>query len=218
MRWRKIVKLVTVFFAIMIAAAACAFVAVQEGPSTNTLQTVSRADTRLFVGMRYEREIDIAYLWTFSQAALPNEIAFCLYGHAVDTTMTFTRFSDGENVEMIRQIAVIDSVSKANIEIATPTYVQFTEGVACDPNPRLIGTAHTHPNIPHPQLGGRCTHSDLDVLYAQNRETEYWFTLVLCTWTHELLWADGRRLEYYVRNPSDPFDPESQSPMTDNQL
>lgn len=216
MRWRNIVKRVTVLVAIMIVAAACAFVtSAQEAPSTSTIPTISRADTRNFVAMRYGREIDIIYLWAVSQTALPNETAFCLYGHAVDTTMTFTRFSDGEQVELERKVAVIDSVFMANIEIATPTYVQFTDGIACDPNPRLIGTAHTHPNVPHPLANqGRCTHSYLDVLYAQNRETEYWFTLVLCTWTHELMWADGRRLEYYVRNPENPLEAEPDSTDT----
>lgn len=238
LQWRNIVKRVTVLTAIMIVAA-CAFVilrrqetaptlqeapstalqeapsmALQEAPFTATIPTISRADTRHFVNIRYARQIDISYIWSFSQTALPNEIAFCLYGHAADTTMIFTRFSDGEQVELVRKIAVIDSVFIANIEIAAPTYIQFTGGIACDPNPRLIGTAHTHPNTVPPQMGGRCSHSDLDVLYAQNRETEYWFTLVLCTWTHELMWADGRRLEYYVRNPSNSLESEPESPDT----
>lgn len=208
LRWRNTVKKLVTAIALIVAAA-CSFVTTQEDTRPWTIiPTITRADTRHFIGMRYEREVDIAYLWSLSQVALPNEIAFCLYGHAVDTTLTITQFSDGEQVELVRKIAVIDSVYVANIDEAAPTYVTFKDGIACDPDPRLIGTAHTHPYILHPQMGGRCTHSDLDVLYAQNRETEYWFTLVLCTWTHELMWADGRRLEYYVRNPSNSLSEE----------
>lgn len=201
----KNVKFMTaIVFTIMVAA--CSFVTTtQEGPTPWTMPTVIRADTREFVTMRYEREIDIAYLWSLSQMALPNEVAFCLYGHAVDTTMVFTQLMSGDTVSLPRKVAIIDSVYVANIKSATPTYVEFEDGIACDPNPRLIGTAHTHPDVPHPQMGGNCQHSVLDVLYAQSRGAEYWFTLVLCTWTHSLMWADGRVSQYYVRNPSNPL-------------
>ena len=212
--WRYFVKFLTAISVILVAAA-CSFATVQEIDNRPWTQipTVIRADTRDFTIMRYEREIDIIYLWSLSQIALPNEVAFCLYGHAVDTLMTFTTVQGDEEIELTKKIAVIDSVHIANIKSATPRYVEFENGIACDPNPRLIGTAHTHPNVAHPLANqGRCTHSDLDVLYAQNRETEYWLTLVFCTWTHELMWADGRRLEYYVRNPSDPLASEVQLP------
>lgn len=204
---RNLVKFLIAIAAIMVAA--CSLSTMQEIDTRpwTAISTIERADTRDFVGMRYEREVDIILLWTLSQLALPNEVAFCLYGHAVDTTMTFKQIDNDEEVDLDKKIAVIDSIAVANIAKATPTYVQFTDGVACDPDPRLIGTAHTHPNVPHPVFNtGRCTHSDMDVLYAQYRETEYWFTLVLCTWTHELMWADGRRLEYYVRNPTNPLE------------
>lgn len=202
-------KVLTAISAIMVATA-CSFATIHEDTRPmSTLPTVERVDTRDFAGMRYEREVDIMLLWTLSQMALPNEIAFCLYGHAVDTTMTFRNVvDDGELIELERKIAVIDSVAVANIKEAAPTYVEFVDGIACDSSPRLIGTAHTHPNVPHPLAGGRCSHSDLDVLYAQNRETEYWLTLVMCEWTHEMMWADGRRLEYYVRNPANPLSTE----------
>ena len=208
--WRYFVKFLTAISVIMVAAA-CSFVTVQEVDNRpwSTIPTVTRADTRDFAGMRYEREVDIIYLWTLSQLALPNEVAFCLYGHAVDTTITYRQVNTDEEIDLEKKIAVIDSVAIANIEEATPVYVQFTDGIACDPDPRLIGTAHTHPNVP---WGGRCTHSDLDVLYAQNRETEYWFTLVLCEYTHQLMWADGRRLDYYVRNPANPLSSDAQLP------
>ena len=210
--WRNFVKLLTAISLILIAAA-CSFVTVQEDIGPWTISTVTRADTREFVSMRYERQVDIVYLWTLSRLSLPNEVAFCLYGHAVDTLMTFRTVQGDEEIELSRKVAIVDSVHVANIKSAAPKYVEFEDGIACDPNPRLIGTAHTHPNVLHPAMNqGRCTHSDLDVLYAQNRETEYWFTLVLCEWTHELMWADGRRLEYYVRNPTDPLSLDVQLP------
>ena len=211
--WRNLVKKLMTAMLVMVAAA-CSFVTVQEDiGSWTTLPTVIRADTREFVSMRYERQVDIIYLWTLSQLALPNEVAFCLYGHAVDTLMTFRTVQGNEEIELNKKVAVVDSVHIANIKSASPRYVEFEGGIACDPNPRLIGTAHTHPNVPHPSFNsGRCTHSDLDVLYAQNRGTEYWLTLVLCEWTHELMWADGRRLEYYVRNPTDPLSSDVQLP------
>lgn len=214
--WRSVVKFLTAISVLMVAAA-CSFATVQEVDTRpwSTIPTIIRADTHDFVrdGMRYEREVDIIYMWTVSQLSLPNEVAFCLYGHAIDTTMTYKSLDTGESVDIPKKIAIIDSVSIANIKEATPTYVTFTDGVACDSDPRLIGTAHTHPNVPHPVFNqGRCTHSDNDVLYAQHRKIEYWFTLVLCTWTHELMWADGRRVEYYVRNPADPLSPDVQLP------
>ncbi len=207
-------KFLTAISVIMVAAA-CSFATVPEIDNRpwSEIPTITRADTRDFTGMRYEREVDIILMWTLSQLSLPNEVAFCLYGHAVDTTMTFIQIGTDEEIELEKKIAVIDSIAVANIEEATPTYVKFVDGVACDPDPRLIGTAHTHPNVPHPVFNsGRCTHSNMDVLYAQHREEEYWLTLVLCTWTHEMMWADGRRFEYYVRNPQNPLSNDVQLP------
>ena len=210
LRWRNTVKKLMTAIAVLMVAAACSFVTTsQEVEGPWSIPTITRADTRDFArdGLRYTREVDIIYMWTLSQLSLPNEVAFCLYGHAVDTTITYRSIDTHEPVELDRKIAIVDSVWVANIEEATPTYVKFRDEVACDPNPRLIGTAHTHTNVPHPAFntGQRCTHSDMDVLYAQNRETDYWFTLVLCQWTHELMWADGRRVEYWVQNPANPL-------------
>lgn len=213
LRWRNLVKKLMTAMLVMVAAA-CSFVTTtqQDTRPWTEIPTITRADTRDFAGMRYEREVDIILLWTLSQLALPNEVAFCLYGYAADTTITYRQIDSDEMVDLPKKIAVIDSVAIANIEEATPVYVQFTDGVACDADPRLIGTAHTHPSVP---WGGRCTHSELDVLYAQYRETDYWLTLVMCEYTHQLMWADGRRLDYYVRNPANPLQDDPNPNRTD---
>lgn len=163
--------------------------------------TVTRVDTSNFMGMAYSNPEVIDYLYSRSVEAYPNEAAFCIYGHVKDTMMMFSELETGEPTELVKKFAFIDSAGPANIKTATPKYVIFTDGVACDPHNQLIAFAHTHVNVPHPVQGGRCSHSDMDALYASVQQDQYWFTLVMCTWTHSLMWADGRRMEYAVRNP-----------------
>ena len=89
-------KLMTAI-ALLMVAAACSFVTTgQEVEGPWAIPTITRADTRDFAGMRYEREVDIIYLWALTQVWLPNEVAFCLYGHAVYTTITYRSIDNNE--------------------------------------------------------------------------------------------------------------------------
>jgi len=122
------VKKLMTAIAVLMVAAACSFVSTSheiDSGAWTTIPTITRADTRDFHFLQYTREIDIIYMWALSQIWLPDEVAFCLYGHAADTTLTFRRISDSTNVDMTKKIAVIDSVYIANIKNATPTYVEL---------------------------------------------------------------------------------------------
>ncbi len=61
--------------------------------------------------------------------------------------MTFRQIGSDEEVDLDRKIAVIDSVAVANIAEAIPTYVQFEDGIACDPDPMATATRPDNADI-----------------------------------------------------------------------
>ena len=165
------------------------------------LPTVIRADTRDFIGFRYQNEEDIAITINIITAALPNETSMCLYGFAKDTIIHMVDSIAGDSTAYIRKIAVIDSVAIANIDSAGPKFVQYIDRIACDYNRRLIGKAHTHPLTPPYFMGGQCDHSHPDAIYTHDKGTKYWFVLVMCPTSNNIMWADGRRIEFGFKNP-----------------
>lgn len=176
-----------------------AYIAVtpQSTKHWSPLPTIVKADTRLFIGLRYQDSVDVATTLKIIKEALPNEVGMCLYGFAIDTTVQVRDRMSGDIVEKDVKIAVIDSVVRANVDSAGLNFVSYTDGVACDPNKKLIAKAHTHPTtFPFE----RCEPSIPDVLFAFHTGPKYWFTLVMCPGRNNILWSDGRRFEFSFQN------------------
>lgn len=181
------------------AALAIYFVACTATPSqthhSTPLPLSVRADTRNFVLLRFDTtKVTGEQLRVVATTALPNEVSMCFYGYAKDTTYMALRPSSpttGDTVEVTKQIAIIDSMAPTNIAASSPRSLFYKDGIACDPNPRLIGMGHTHP-LQGP-YGSGCDHSRPDALFSHNKQTKYWFMVVFCRFGHSILWADGRR-------------------------
>lgn len=159
------------------------------------IPTVSRADTRLFIGMRFADTIPISITMNRILDALPNETALCLYGYSQDTTFIESDFLNPlDSSRVDRKIAIVDSVWPANIEQSGPHFLIYTDRIACLPHLRLIGVVHSHPL----SIKG-CDHSDFDALFTHSKEEKYWFSLVFCPHNNNLLWADGRRITFKLK-------------------
>ncbi len=163
------------------------------------LPTKVKADTRLFIGFRYQDSTDAATTLKIIKEALPNEVGMCMYGFAIDTTVQARDRMSGDIVEKTVKIAVVDSVFRANIDSAGLNFVTYTDGIACDTNKKLIAKAHTHPTN---FLFERCEPSIPDVLFAFHTGPKYLFTLVMCPRKNNIMWADGRRFEFSFQNSS----------------
>lgn len=182
-----------------LAAFVIYFIACSAPPSqthhSTPLPLSVRADTRNFVLLRFDTtKVTADQLRAVVVAGLPNEVSMCFYGYAKDTTyITFHRDGPitGDSVEVTKKIAIVDSMAPANIKSSNPVSVFYKDGIACDPNPKLIGIGHTHP-LQNP-YGRGCDHSRLDALFGHNKQTKYWFMIVFCSFGHNILWADGRR-------------------------
>jgi hypothetical protein len=185
-----------------LAAVAIYFVACTVQPTqthhSTPLPLSIRADTRNFVGLTFDTtKVNAEQLRAVVVAALPNETSMCFYGYAKDTTYTAFRRDGpitGDSVEVTRKIAVIDSMAPSNIKSSNPISIFYKDGIACDPNPRLIGIGHTHP-LQNSRMGP-CDHSRVDTLFGHGQQTKYWFMMVFCSFGHSVLWADGRRVTF----------------------
>lgn len=185
------------FAALAVYFVACAAPLKQTNHAT-PLPISTRADTRNFVGFRFDTTIvSDNQIYTMITDALPNETSMCFYGYAKDTTlMVLRRVGPGiaYMVEMVKKIAIVDSIAPANIEKSNSVSIFYKNGIGCDPNPRLIAMGHTHP-LQNP-AAGKCDHSQADALFAHDRQAKYWFMLVFCPYRTSILWADGRRSRF----------------------
>lgn len=170
------------------------------------LPIVVRADTREFIGFRFADTISVNRVIQIIMVAHPSEAAMCLYGYAQDTIFLAPKFMNPlDSIEIYRKIAIIDSVEIADVDKVGSTFILYEDGVACDPNKRLIAIAHSHPTTVF-QPPESCNHSDLDAIFIHMKEQKYWFSLVFCAHANSLLWADGRRKIFYFvesKNNSD---------------
>ena len=155
------------------------------------LPIVQRLDTRNIVGFRFADSILIKYTAAKMQAAFPLETALCYIGFIKDTTFFIKKFINPlDSVEITRQLVVITEVYEANIEETETTYVHYHNDIACDPNPNLIATIHSHPGV---LASTRCDHSDMDALFHHGKQAKYVMSFVWCAYSVGVLWADGRR-------------------------
>jgi len=161
--------------------------------STTPIPTVIRADTRKFIGFRFATRAVVNRAVQLMIAARQHEAAMCLYGFAQDTTYLIPRFMNPlDSVRVDRKIAIVDSVNVANIEQSGTNFIKYIDGIACDPDERLIAVAHSHPMVQR----GNCDHSDIDAIFQHAKEQKYWFSLVFCLTNSSIMWADGRRLTF----------------------
>jgi len=155
------------------------------------LPIVKRIDTTEFMATAFAD----SFLWTFVKntikEALPNETAFCFYGYAKDTTVTVVNSVTKIEMQVPVKIAVIDSAAPARIDSSTDHNISYTDKIACLPDRRLVGIAHTHPLTPR---GALCGHSHMDALYLHRMSMHFWFSMVFCRTSTSLLWQDGRRV------------------------
>ena len=200
---------------VLVYSVAC--VTATSSPRITLLPTVTRADTREFIGFRFADSIVVNRIVEIILVMHPSEAAMCLYGYAQDTTYLTPMFMNPlDSVRTYVKIAIIDSVEAANIKQAGSTFVTYEDGVACDPNERLIALAHSHPTILRPI--NSCNHSDLDALFTHAKEQKYWFSLVFCPYSNSLMWADGRTATFGYGESKNNFDFESESDGVDNSL
>lgn len=154
------------------------------------LPIIERIDTKEFVGIRFPDSTTALFIQHHIEQVMPNEVAFCFYGHAKDTVITMINTFTKENRQRASKIAIIDSVTVARIKSATPYSLTYVDEIACLPSRNLIGVSHTHPLTPK---NGRCNHSNTDALYLQRFGLHFWFSLVVCPSGSSILWQDGRR-------------------------
>lgn len=194
---------------VLVYVVACA----PHAPPGILMPTVIRADTRHFVGFRFTTRTVVNRALQIVRAAWPNETAMCLYGFAQDTIYLTPQFMNPlDSVRVDKKIAIIDSVTAANVEKTGTNFVTYIDGVACDPNERLIAVAHSHPM---PQFGN-CDHSDTDAIFQHAKEQKYWFSLVFCYNSNSIMWADGRRIIFGYRKSKN--NSNSKSGGVDNYL
>jgi len=162
------------------------------------LPIVFRADTRELIGFRFANPTTVSRAIQIINAAHPDEAAMCLYGYAQDTTFLAPLFMDrSDSLTVYRKIAIVDSIEAANVDLAGTYFVSYEDGIACNPNKRLIAIAHSHPTVRISLFPEPCDHSDLDAIFTHVKEEKYWFSLVFCSNSNSLLWADGRRFIFY---------------------
>ena len=187
---------------VLVYVVACA----PHTPSGPPLPTVIRADTRDFIGFRFATTTAVDRALEIVKAARQNEAAICLYGFAQDTIYLAPQFMNPlDSVRVDKKIAIIDSVAVANVDKTGTNFVTYIDGVACDPNERLIAVAHSHPLFQF----GRCDHSDMDAIFHHVKEQKYWFSLVFCLTNSSLMWADGRRLTFDYGKSKNNYNSES---------
>lgn len=155
------------------------------------LSTVERLDTRNIIGFHFADPALIEYTAKVIKAALPNETSLCYTGFIKDTTY-YSRESweSLDTIEVTRQLVIITGASPASIKDAGSDYIDYMDDTACNHEPDLIATMHSHP-------GGspfeRCDHSDADALFNHKKQTKYVMSFVYCAYGIAILWADGRR-------------------------
>ncbi len=160
-------------------------------PKTVSFPTVQRADTRDFIAVRFADSIQAHYMLGHIVNQLPNESSLCFLGHAKDTTFVVPiKRGSAIDTTIVRNIAVIDSVYEANIDEAGNYFVTYIDGTACKPESALIGIIHSHPLSP---ITEQCNHSDNDALFGHGKKDKYWFSITICEYGIQILWADGRR-------------------------
>jgi hypothetical protein len=141
---------------------------------------VLRPDTRRIIEVQLD-STQLAAMVTEFRGAFPKEVALCLRGTLVDTTV------HGQRWGVVR----ITGVGRAQSDSSDVYHVFFPAHprTGCADAPDLVGAAHDHT-----QPGYVCTHSypDAEVLFTDPRLL---FTLVFCSdgWT-EALYQDGRRV------------------------
>lgn len=146
-----------------------------------------RPDTRAVYRFTIDTPV-VAAMSRIFNAALPNEIGLCLYGHIVKEDIPeLYREEQNHGYHVF-----IDSVEKAIHINSTPFFIEYSSDPSerCPNNPSLLGIAHDHIYF---NSSDGCSHSNADasVLVSDPRLL---LSVVFC-WNGfgSALWQDGRQ-------------------------